>query len=53
MPILLKNNNFDKNKCICILSKIKFKKTDINDELINSYFEGMIRKTELIDYIEY
>lgn len=53
MLILLKNNNFDKNKCKCILSKIKFKKTDINDELINSYFEDMIRKTELIDYIKY
>lgn len=51
--ILLKNNNFDKNKCICILSKIKFKKRDINNKLINSYFEDMIRKTELIDYINY
>lgn len=53
MPILLKNNNFDKAKCKCILSKIKFKKTDINDKLIDSYFEDMIRNTELIDYIEY
>lgn len=53
MLILLKNNNFDKNKCKCILSKIKFKKTDINDKLINSYFEDIIRKTELIDYIKY
>lgn len=53
MPILLKNNNFYKNKCKCILSKIKFKKIDINYKLINSYFEDMIRKTELINYIKY
>lgn len=51
MPILLKNNNFDKAKCKCILSKIKFKKTDISDKLIDSYFEDVIRTTELIDYI--